>query len=333
MCRISDNYYAELWPTSIRPDAAQETGKQTNVQGSPTRFCSIANNLILQPEQLKQTIDNLVYWSYSHPFRLHDWFDTFQIYNASGSDSIYFTGYYSPTIRITETPSERFQYPIYRRPPEGQHSVSRKNIYEGALKDKQLEIGYAESLSDIYFMQVQGSGYAEFSNGKRLFLAYDGTNGLRYSSIGSFLLGSKEHDIKNISNDGIREYLLNNPTFLKEILAKDPSFTYFKPIDSYPRGATNIPLVADYSVAVDKNFLPLGACLLAKIPQKNKGEITYDYRILLTQDAGGGAVHGAGHLDVYCGVGSSGKAKADALHHYGELWLLLPKQENYVQIR
>jgi membrane-bound lytic murein transglycosylase A len=38
-----------------------------------------------------------------------------------------------------------------------------------------------------------------------------------------------------------------------------------------------------------------------------------------------GAIKGAGHIDLYGGVGEEGERYADAMHHYGELWLILPK--------
>lgn len=50
---------------------------------------------------------------------------------------------------------------------------------------------------------------------------------------------------------------------------------------------------------------------------------------MLAQDVGG-AIRGNGHVDVYCGVGEEGKQKAMALHHYGQLWLLLPKPSDQV---
>ena len=39
----------------------------------------------------------------------------------------------------------------------------------------------------------------------------------------------------------------------------------------------------------------------------------------------GGAIKGNGHIDVYSGVGKAAERKAMEMHHYGQLWLLLPK--------
>ena len=35
--------------------------------------------------------------------------------------------------------------------------------------------------------------------------------------------------------------------------------------------------------------------------------------------------NGAGHVDLYMGIGEEAKRKSSALHHYGEIWLLLKK--------
>ena len=51
----------------------------------------------------------------------------------------------------------------------------------------------------------------------------------------------------------------------------------------------------------------------------------HEFRILLPQDTGG-AIRGPGHVDVYSGVGREGKIKASARNHYGQMWILLPKE-------
>ena len=90
-------------------------------------------------------------------------------------------------------------------------------------------------------------------------------------------------------------------------------------------GAGLVQLLAEYSIAVDKRFIPLGSCLLARVPIIERNKVTHhEYRLLLAQDIGG-AIKGPGRIDLYTGIGEQARRKASALHHYGNLWLLLPK--------
>jgi membrane-bound lytic murein transglycosylase len=62
------------------------------------------------------------------------------------------------------------------------------------------------------------------------------------------------------------------------------------------------------------------------------GKVTHhEYKILLPQDVGG-VIKGAGRVDVYCGNGDLGMAKASSLHHYGKMWVLLPKKNEQMAL-
>ncbi|HMR44509.1 MAG TPA: 3D domain-containing protein, partial [Saprospiraceae bacterium] len=71
-----------------------------------------------------------------------------------------------------------------------------------------------------------------------------------------------------------------------------------------------------------------GSVLLAAIPEfdKNGNCIGHQYRFLMAQDVGG-QIGGPGHIDLYCGVGKEAQIKASRFHHYGRLWILLPKEQ------
>ncbi|MEQ8812428.1 MAG: 3D domain-containing protein [Imperialibacter sp.] len=75
---------------------------------------------------------------------------------------------------------------------------------------------------------------------------------------------------------------------------------------------------------MDTQFIPLGAVLLARLPVLDeRGRLLrHDFTIVTAQDKGG-AIKGPGHVDVYMGVGDEALKKASAMHHYGNLWLVL----------
>ena len=74
--------------------------------------------------------------------------------------------------------------------------------------------------------------------------------------------------------------------------------------------------------------------VLATVPKYDKkGNFSgHDFKILLAQDVGG-AINGAGHVDVYSGTGTKGKIKASMRHHYGNMWILLPKENNQLAMK
>ena len=115
---------------------------------------------------------------------------------------------------------------------------------------------------------------------------------------------------------------------MEEVLYSNPSYVFFRPSKARVSGAGPVPLTPEYSIAVDPKYIPLGSCLLAAVPiHDKKGNFTHhEYRILLAQDTGG-AINGPGHVDLYTGIGKQAKRDAGYTHHYGGLWLLLPKEK------
>ena len=79
------------------------------------------------------------------------------------------------------------------------------------------------------------------------------------------------------------------------------------------------------SVAVDPRIIPLGSVLVAQVPVLNsQGRATkHIWRLLYAQDTGG-AIKGTAHIDLYTGIGKAAAEAAQALHHYGQVWLLKP---------
>jgi len=177
-------------------------------------------------------------------------------------------------------------------------------------------------------MQVQGSGIVEFKNGERKLLAYAGSNKHEYKSIGKLMIQKGFISKEDISLLSIQQYFADHPDELEDILNYNPSYVFFKEQESRPKGAGNVPLTAKYTIAVDRSIIPLGACLLAYVPvlDGEKRFSHHEYRILISQDVGG-AIKGAGHVDLYMGIGEQAKNQASNLHHYGQVWLLLPQKE------
>jgi membrane-bound lytic murein transglycosylase A len=289
-------------------------------------------NLLVQPEDLEATIDILQSFQYTKPFDLGNYLEAYQIWGKDQRGHVQFTGYYTPVLKVSRTREGPFQYPIYSRPLNWEGAMpSRAEIEgEGVLDGQGLELAYADNKVDIYYMQVQGSGYVEYPDGTKELFAYNGNNRYPYRSIEKYIINREDLSLTDLSIKGIKRYLHTHPELVDTILFQNPSYTFFTRKKSLPKGAGNVPLIDGYSIAVDRRYIPLGACLIAAFPvfdQKKQRVIRHDYRFLVAHDVGG-AIRGPGHIDVYSGVGESAAIKAGNLNSYGQLWLLLPRPPN-----
>lgn len=281
-------------------------------------------------EELEEVIQALIAWQHTLPYGLHEHLEAHQIWGSDRKGNVRFTGYFTPVVKVRKEPKGAYRHPLYGRPLEWEGGLpTRRQIEgEGVLQGMGLELAYAADKVDIYYMQVQGSGFVEYPNGQLDLLAYNGTNRHPYRSIEKYIIGREDISPANLSISGIRRYLKNHPALLDTVLFQNPSYTFFsRKRSSQPKGAGSVPLTDGYSVAVDRRYIPLGSCLLAAFPVFDREQhrvVRHEYRFLAAQDVGG-AIKGPGHIDLYTGVGSDAARQAGRINHYGRLWLLLPK--------
>ena len=104
-------------------------------------------------------------------------------------------------------------------------------------------------------------------------------------------------------------------------------YVFFTEVDDQVLGAGTFPLTKGYSVAVDLRYIPLGATLLAELPDLDAaGHLKgYTYRIIFAQDRGG-AILSTKRLDLYSGIGQKGLQEARKINGHGRLWVMLPKE-------
>ena len=288
-------------------------------------------NLRITYEELEETIRTLIAWQHTKPFGLNEQLEAHQIWGADQRSNVRFTGYFTPVIKVRKEPKGPYQHPLYDRPLEWQGALPTREEIEGgnALKGMGLELAYAADKVEIYYMQVQGSGFVEYPNGQLDLLAYNGNNRYPYRSIEKYIADRDDITPNNLSISGIRNYLKQYAALRDTILFQNPSYTFFtRKRSSLPKGAGSVPLTSGYSIAVDRRYIPLGSCLLAAFPvydRKKNRVVRHEYRFLVAQDVGG-AIKGPGHIDLYTGVGSEAAKVAGRINFYGRLWLLLPKR-------
>jgi peptidoglycan lytic transglycosylase A len=290
-------------------------------------------NLRMNYGELREVIRLLLQKAATGETDLPEYLEAYQTWGGDKRGNVYFTGYFTPVVKVKKQEDEVYKYPIYSYPTDWEGRLpSRQQIDgENVFSGMDLELAYASNPLDIYIMQLQGSGHVEFlDTHERMLFKYSGENRHRYKNIQRFFTSRDDISIGNVSLDGMRRYLNKNPEMMDSVLFFNPSYTFFEPKNALVKGAANVPLMPGISIAADSRYFPLGSVVLAAFPVLEHGKITHhEYRLLFPQDVGG-AIRGPGHVDVYSGSGKVGRATASSIHHYGQMWVLLPKKNEQV---
>jgi membrane-bound lytic murein transglycosylase A len=262
------------------------------------------------------------------------------------------TGYYEPVLRGARKPSAAFPVPLYA-PPDDLLTIELGDLYpelkgkrvRGRLQGKKVvpyftrgelatqpvlkgkEIVWVDNAVDAFFLEVQGSGRVQFSDGSTIRVAYADQNGQPYRSIGRYLVDLGEMTLDQASAQEIRRWVISHPERKQEVLNVNPSVVFFREerIDDPligPKGALGVPLTAGRSLAVDPQFIPLGAPVFLDTTQPNSTVPLQ--RLLIAQDTGG-AIRGVNRGDLFWGTGNAAGELAGRMKQQGRMWLLLPK--------
>lgn len=262
----------------------------------------------------------------SSPAAAKAFFEMLFLPTVIGSPPALFTGYYEPELQGARRQGGRFQYPIYATPPDlvdGQPYKSRAAIEGGALRGKGLEIAWLDDPVDVFFLHIQGSGRIVLPNGSVLRVGYAARNGFAYQSVGQELLRRGTYAEHELSAGVIQSYVRSNPALGKDLLNVNPSYVFFReikdlPASSGPIGALNLPITDLRSVAVDPDFVPLGAPVWIE-----KAGADPMNRLMIAQDTGG-AIKGAQRADIFFGTGRAAGDAAGIVRDGGRMVQLLP---------
>ncbi len=238
-----------------------------------------------------------------------------------------FTGYFEPELEGSKTRTDRFQVPLYRQPDElasGDQWISREEIEtSGVLEGRGLEIAWIEDPVDKFFLQIQGSGRIRLESGNQIRIGYGGKNGHPYRSVGQELVRRGIFQEHQVSADVIRSWVKKHPDEGKALLHHNPSYVFFRevsqvPADKGPLGAMNRSITAGRTVAIDPEFIPLGAPIWLEKGGKNPIR-----RLMVGQDTGS-AIRGPQRADVFFGTGPEAGRMAGKVRDGGRMVVLLP---------
>ncbi|OWQ50725.1 transglycosylase [Stenotrophomonas maltophilia] len=305
---------------------------KTEANWAPT--CAAAANVAATPAAIRQFLQaNL---------------DVYALRAANNRVDGLITGYYEPIYAGSLTRTAKAAVPVYGV-PEDMVSVQLDSLYP-ELKGKRLRgrvegrvlkpyddaariaangvkapvLAWLTSPMDLQFLQVQGSGRVQLADGRQLRIAYADQNGHPYRPIGRWLVEQGELKQADVSMAAIRAWADAHPTRVPELLASNPSYVFFTrgpDSDEGPRGSLNVPLTAGYSVAVDRNVVPLGSLLWLSTTRPDGTALV---RPVAAQDTGG-AITGEVRADLFWGTGDAAGELAGHMKQKGTIWMLWPK--------
>lgn len=271
-------------------------------------------------------------------------------YGSVSSSSGLMTGYYEPLFEGSRQKTSRFRYPLYavpddlirlkpaaktagsrgRRDASGQvapYYWTREDIERGKAQSSLAgkELVYLESPVEVFVAQVQGSVRIRLEDGRELRLGYADGNGHPYKSIGRFMIDQGWLPSGQASMPAIRTWLEKNPEKLPAVMAANPSYVFFKEMNTEtgvgPLGSLGVPLTPMRSVAVDPNYVPLGALVYMASSTPDKQPLQ---RLVVAQDVGS-AIQGAQRVDFFWGSGEAAGEQAGRSRHALNVWLLWPR--------
>ena len=134
------------------------------------------------------------------------------------------TGYYEPFINLSLVKDQNFKFPILKK-TERFINKSREYIEKNYINEEVLF--WTDSKIELFFLQIQGSGIGILPNKKEVKLAFDGSNNLKYTSIGKFMIKKKIIPSKQVSMHSIKNWLYKNPNMTESILNQNKRYIFF----------------------------------------------------------------------------------------------------------
>ena len=257
------------------------------------------------------------------------WFYPIELKTKKAAQGL-FTGYYMPRLKGNLQKTRQFNTPIYGLPRQTKHlsRFTREKIDQGGLANTAPVIAWINSPVERLFLEVEGAGVIQLPNGKKLYLGYAGENGAPYTSIGSVLIKKGIFTKNNASKNSIKRYLESRPEKAATILHQNKSFVFFRSLkESIALGAQGMGLTPGYSLAIDKEWVPIGAplWLSTSIPEQQHDNTKKFQRLMIAQDTGG-AIKGLMRGDIYWGSGEKATYLGEHMKNTGHYWLFLPKR-------
>jgi membrane-bound lytic murein transglycosylase A len=266
------------------------------------------------------------------------------------------TGFYEPEIEVRETRDEVWRFPFYRRPddlvdldeanrPHGMDPSyafgrqengivtpypDREAIDRGFLEGRGLEIAWAKSKVDVFFVHIQGAARLKYPDGSSCRVTYAAKAGHPFSPIGRLLIDRGEIDPATVSMQSIRAWLAENPAKVDEALWHNRSYIFFREAEVDdpalgPFAAAKVPLISGRSLAVDRSIHTFGFPFFIRSETLTHLDAGKPFaRLMLALDTGS-AIVGPARGDIFTGSGDAAGEAAGTVRNEADFYILVPR--------
>ena len=167
---------------------------------------------------------------------------------------------------------------------------------------------------EAFLIQVQGSAQVVFPDGRRARLAYDGRNGLAYTSIGRILIETGAIAESEMSLARLKALLRDAGAHEGgrglELMRRNRSYVFFRLVEDFdpslgPIAGAGVALTPLRSIAVDRARWAYGLpfWIEAELPWQDRSPQPFR-RLMIAQDTGS-AIVGPARADLFFGSGDA----------------------------
>ncbi len=237
----------------------------------------------------------------------------------------FLTGYYEPWVEGALSPSPAFSAPLLARPGDLGSPYPVRAEIEASMRDSVI---WLKDAVETFLIQVQGSARARLPDGSWRRLIYDGRNGRPYTSIGRLLIEAGEIAEVEMSLARLKAWLRADPERGRALMRRNESFVFFRlapDAGEGPIGGAGRPLTPLRSLAVDRTLWCYGLPFfpVARLPWRGETPELFA-KVMIAEDTGT-AIVGPGRADLFFGGGDEAGARAGAIRHEAEMFVLWPK--------
>jgi membrane-bound lytic murein transglycosylase A len=289
--------------------------------------------------------------------RISEGFEFLRSPGQDGRGAVIFTGYYVPVLEGSRFRTDRYRYPLYRKPDDlvvvnpgkrnsgnaGELLIGRMERGElvpyytrdeidrqGVLAGRRLEFVWVDDPIALYSLHVQGSGKIRLTDGCVIMVSYAQSNGRPFRSLSRALIDAGKMSAQEVSYPRVQQYLRDNPGELRDLFSYNDRYIFFREVERKPLGSLEVPVTSGRTIATDPDVYPKGALAFIRTRKPvfdASGQIIRWVpfsRFVLNQDMGA-AIKGPGRADLFCGEGPEAERLAGSFSERGEIYILLRK--------
>ena len=130
---------------------------------------------------------------------------------------------------------------------------------------------------------------------------------------------------------GIKNFLKSiNPSIAESLMNNNKSYIFFKIItDNKIVGSQGVELIANTSLAVDTNYIPLGFPILLNTELTYMENMKFPFNKIMVSHDTGSAIKGVIRGDIFFGNSEQAEVIASHQHSKGSYYILIPTDMEY----